>query len=196
MVVGRDGWRQDLDDAVAMAPETDPITHPSVVSWKYVDAIPHGVLRADDTAVRELEGAVQIAEASGEDTSVGNLKFTLGCVLAERDTPAERQRGLELLTEVRDMCLQLRFFRTRLPVVELYTARERVRIGDCEDAISAMRTALDNLFREGQLVYGVWGTVTLVETLLERGADGDMAEAEAAIDQVGGSASRRRVGDP
>ena len=182
--LGRDGWRQDLDDAVAMAPETDPITHPSVVSWKYVDAIPHGVLRADDTAVRELEGAVQIAEASGEDTSVGNLKFTLGCVLAERDTPAERQRGLELLTEVRDMCLQLRFFQTRLPVVELYTARERVRIGDCEDAISAMRTALDNLFREGQLVYGVWGTVTLVETLLERGADGDVAEAEAAITRL------------
>ena len=181
---GRDGWRQDLDDAVAMAPETDPITHPSVVSWKYVDAIPHGVLRADDTAVRELEGALQIAEASGEDTSVGNLKFTLGRVLAERDTPAERQRGLELLTEVRDMCLQLRFFRTRLPVVELYTARERVRIGDREDAVSAMRTALDDLFREGQLVHGVWGTAILVETLLDRGADGDVSEAEAAIDRL------------
>ena len=66
---------EDLDDAVAMAPATDPITHPSVVSWKYRDAIPHGVLRADDIAVRELEGALQIAEASGEDTSVGNLEL-------------------------------------------------------------------------------------------------------------------------
>jgi hypothetical protein len=50
---------------------------------------------------------------------------SLGRVLAERDSPAERQRGLELLTEVRDMCLQLRFFRTHLPVVELCAARER-----------------------------------------------------------------------
>ena len=179
-----------------MAPATDPITHPSVVSWKYFDAIPHGVLRADDTAVRALEGALQIAEASGEDTSVGNLKFTLGRVLAERDTPAERQRGLELLTEVRDMCLQLRFFRTHLPVVELYTARERARIGDREDAISAMRTALDDLFREGQLVHGVWGTAIFVETLLDRGADGDVGEAEAAIDRLADRASRRRAGYP
>ena len=182
--LGRDGWRQDLDDALAMAPATGPITHPSVVSWKYIDAIPHGVLRADDTAVRELEGALQIAEASGEDTSVGNLKFTLGRVLAERDSPAERQRGLELLTEVRDMCLQLRFFRTRLPVVELCAARERARIGDREDAISAMRKALDDLFREGQLVHGVWGTAILVETLLDHGADGDVVEAEAAIERL------------
>ncbi len=182
--LGRDGWREDLDDAVAMAPEADPITHPSVVSWKYFDAIPHGVLRADDIAVRELEGALQIAEASGEDTSVGNLKFTLGRVLAERDTPAERQRGLELLTEVRDMCLQLRFFRTHLPLVELCTARERARLGDREDAISAMRTALDDLFQKGQLVHGVWGTPIFVETLLDRAADGDLAEAEAAIDRL------------
>ena len=167
-----------------MAPDTGPITHPSVVSWKYVHAIPHGVLCADDIAVRELEEALQIAEASGEDTSVGNLKFTLGRVLAERDTPAERQRGMELLTEVRDMCLQLRFFRARLPLIELYTARERVRIGDCEDATSAMCKALDDLFREGQLVYGPWGTAILVETLLDRAADGDVAEAEAAIDRL------------
>ena len=182
--LGRDGWRQDLDDAVAMAPATDPITHPSVVSWKYIDAIPHGVLCADDTAVRALEGALQIAEASGEDTSLGNLKFTLGRVLAERDSPAERQRGVEMLTEVHDMCLQLRFFRTHLPVVELCAARERSRIGDPEDAISAMRKALDDLFREGQLVYGVWGTAILVETLLDRGADNDVAEAEAAIKRL------------
>ena len=82
--LGHDCWRQDLDDAVVMAPNTDPITHPSVVSWKYLNAIPHGVLRADDTAVRELEAALSGAEASGEDTSVGNLKNTLGRALAHR----------------------------------------------------------------------------------------------------------------
>ncbi len=142
------------------------------------------MLRADDIAVRELEGALQIAEASGEDTSVGNLKFTLGRVLAERNRPAEHQRGLELLTEVRDMCLQLRFFRTHLPVVDLCAARARARIGDREDAISAMRTALDDLFRAGQLVHSVWGTAILVETLLDRGADADVAEAEAAITRL------------
>jgi hypothetical protein len=45
-----------------------------------------------------------------------------------------------------------------------------------------MRAAVDHLFREGRLLgWGVPATGVLVETLLERGADGDVAEAEAAI---------------
>ena len=60
-----------------------------------------------------------------------------------------------------------------------------------------MRTAVDHLFREGQLLgWGIPATGVLVETLLDRGGDGDVAEAEAAIDQVGGRASRRRTGYP
>ena len=83
--LGHGGWREDLDDAVAMARTADPITHPAVVSWKYLDSVPHGVLRVDDTVLRELEGALRIAEATGEDTSVGNVKSTLVRALTERD---------------------------------------------------------------------------------------------------------------
>ena len=54
-----------------------------------------------------------------------------------------------------------------------------------------MRGAVDHLFREGRLVaWGVPATGVLVETLLDRGADADVVEAEAAIYQVGGRASR------
>ena len=59
--LGHGGWREDLEDAVAMARTADPITHPAVVSWAYLDSIPHGVLRVDDTVLRELEGALRIA---------------------------------------------------------------------------------------------------------------------------------------
>jgi hypothetical protein len=45
-----------------------------------------------------------------------------------------------------------------------------------------MRKAVDVLHRAGQLGYGVFGTGLLVETLLERGAEGDLAEAQQAID--------------
>jgi hypothetical protein len=45
-----------------------------------------------------------------------------------------------------------------------------------------MRKALDVLHRAEQLGYGVFGTGLLVETLLERGAEGDLAEAQQAID--------------
>ena len=48
-----------------------------------------------------------------------------------------------------------------------------------------MRAAVDHLFREGQLlVWGIPATGVLVETLLDRGADGDVAEAEAAIERL------------
>ena len=47
-----------------------------------------------------------------------------------------------------------------------------------------MRQAVDELHQAGRLCYGVWGTGVLVETLLERGAEGDLAEAQEAIDRL------------
>jgi hypothetical protein len=48
-----------------------------------------------------------------------------------------------------------------------------------------MRAATDQLFREGQLLaWGIPATGVLVEALLDRGADGDVAEAEAAITRL------------
>ena len=59
-------------------------------------------------------------------------------------------------------------------------ARERVRCGDRDEAIPLfLRAAVDHLFREGLLL---GSPVVLVETLLDRGTDDDVAEAEAAIE--------------
>jgi hypothetical protein len=69
-------------------------------------------------------------------------------------------------------------------MIEVYSAQERARRGDRDEAIPLMRAAVDD-FREGQrLGFGVPVTGVLVETLLDRGADGDVAEAEAAIERV------------
>jgi hypothetical protein len=65
-------------------------------------------------------------------------------------------------------------------------ARERARCGDDDEAIPLMRTALDDMVREGQLLAGgIVGTGVLVETLLDRGADADVVEAEAATERLG-----------
>ena len=71
-----------------------------------------------------------------------------------------------------------------VPVTELLAARERARRGDRDAAIPVMRKAVDELHQAGRLGYGVWGTGVLVETLLERGAEGDLAEAQEAIDRL------------
>jgi hypothetical protein len=48
-----------------------------------------------------------------------------------------------------------------------------------------MRAAVDHLFREGQLhAWGIPATGVLVETLLDRGTESDVAEAEAAIERL------------
>ena len=48
-----------------------------------------------------------------------------------------------------------------------------------------MFAAVDELVREGQLLsWGIPATGVLVETLLDRGAEGDVAEAEAAIERL------------
>jgi hypothetical protein len=48
-----------------------------------------------------------------------------------------------------------------------------------------MRAAVDDLVRQGRLLgWGMPATGVLVETLLDRGTDGDVAEAEDAIDRL------------
>ena len=48
-----------------------------------------------------------------------------------------------------------------------------------------MRAAVDHLYCEGELLgWGIPATGVLVETLLDRSGDGDVAEAEAAIERL------------
>ena len=57
-----------------------------------------------------------------------------------------------------------------------------------------MRAAVDHLVREGQLLaWGVSATGVLVETLLDRGADGDVAEAKAAIERLAAAPADDRL---
>jgi hypothetical protein len=59
------------------------------------------------------------------------------------------------------------------------------RRGDIDSAIPLMRAALDDLVREGQLLaWGVPATGIFVDTLLARGRDADLVEAEAAMERL------------
>ena len=111
--------------------------------------------------------------------------MTLGHALVLRQTALERDRGLKLLVEVSEAFLHGGYNKAELPIVEVSLARERARSGDRDDALPRMRADVDHLFREGRLLgWGVPATGVLVETLLDRGADDDVAEAEAAIERL------------
>ena len=183
--LGRPGWRDDLRHGLAMARSADPMSYAMVVTFAYEFAIANGVLRPDDSAVREIEDALRIAERSGDDFALTVARLTLGVALVHRHTDAERDRGQALLAEVSEVFLRREYLLCDLPIVNVYLARERARRGDHDEAIPLMRAAVDHMVREGQLLgWGVPATGVLAETLLDRGAEGDVAEAEAAIERL------------
>jgi class 3 adenylate cyclase len=183
--LGLPRWRDDLRYGLAMARSADPMSYAFAVGWVYFTGILNGVLAADDHAMREVEDALRFAERSSDDLALAFVRATLGVVLVHRRTDADRDRGHKILAEVSDVFLRGGHNLCELPVVNVYVARERARVGDRDDAIPPMRTEADHLFREGRLLgWGIPATGVLVETLLDRGAESDVAEAEAAIERL------------
>jgi class 3 adenylate cyclase len=183
--LGRPGWQDDQRHGLAMARSADADSYAGAVANVYGVGIPGGMLRPDDSAVREIEDSLQIAERSGDDFALVLARMTLGLALAHLDTAAQRDRGQNLLAEVSEAFVRRGHNLCDLPIVDVYVARERARRGDRDEAIPFMRAAVEHLVREGQLLgWGVPATGVLVETLLERGVDGDVVEAEAAIERL------------
>ena len=183
--LGRPGWRDDMQHALAMARNADPATCALVVCWVYIAGIPYGVLTPDDSAMREIEDALQNAERSGDDFAVAQARGALGMALVHRHTAAERGRGHKLLAAVSEMALSQGQGIAVVPALNVYSARERARRGDRDEAIPLMRAAVDHVFRAGQLLaWSIPTTGVLVETLLDRGTENDVAEAEAAIERL------------
>jgi hypothetical protein len=183
--LGRPGWRDDLRRGLAMARGADSLSYVTVVSYVYSTGIPAAALRPDDSVVREIEDALAIAERSGDNLQLGVAWLTLGLARVHRHTDAERDRGQKLLAEVREVFLRGGHFLCDLPMLDVYVARETAGRGDRDQAIPLMRDAVDHLVRDGQLLsWGIPATGVLVETLLDRGADRDVAEAEAAIERL------------
>jgi hypothetical protein len=184
---GLPGWRADLGDALAFAEQSaDPLTLANAVAWAYAMGTWNGVLRADDTAVRTTENALHTAEAFGDDYAITVLRWLLGSILLLRRAAGDRRRGLELLTPIRDMWIQQGYQLSELPLLELYLGREQARGGDLDGGLPVIRKSLEDIRARGHVGYYIPATGVLVETLLDRGADTGIAEAEAVIARLAG----------
>ena len=183
--LGRPGWQDDLRHGLDMARSADPLSYAGAVAYVYFPGIAAGVLEPDDSAMREIEDALRIAERSGDDLALDLARGTLGVALVHRHTDAERSSGQKLLAESSEAFQRREHNLADLPLVNMYLARERARRGDHDEAIPLMRAIVDHLFREGRLLlWGICATGVLVQTLLDREVDGDVAEAEALIERL------------
>ena len=63
-------------------------------------------------------------------------------------------------------------------------AREKGRLGDLEGAIAMARDTVDLIFTSGDMIARGPAVTVLVESLLQRGADSDLSEAQAAVDSL------------
>ncbi|WP_223309128.1 ATP-binding protein [Gordonia hankookensis] len=189
--LGRAGWRHDLHDAVAMARRSSSpagqyaATLAAALTWSYAFAIQNGVLRADDDKVRALGDGVLIAESSGNDVALSLAEYGLGIALLSRDTATDRDRGLMTMTKVRDTWMNKNVALQDVPIAELWIAREVARRDGHAASIPVMRRVVDELHEEDRLGYCVWATGVLVGSLLVRGRDHDLAEAQAAVERLG-----------
>jgi class 3 adenylate cyclase len=180
---GDRGWREDFDEATAVAQGADAMAWATVVTYKYGLAIPMGVLLADDDALAEINATVQKVERLGDDFALALLTATLGIAIVYGE-PAGRDAGLRIQAHMRQECLERRFTMTQVPAFDMYAASERARRGDYDEALPPLRAAVASLFTAGQLMWCIPGTCVLVERLLERGTEDDLAEADAAIERL------------
>jgi adenylate cyclase len=180
---GRRGWQKDFDDAVAMARSTDPMTLATVITYKYAPAIPRGVLLANDAALGDLEEALGIAERSGDDIALDLTRLALGVALVHRGGP-HRERGLEILADVRQMSVHGHYTLAEVPLLDIVTAKDKAGHGDLDSAVLQLRKILDDLYHGGHLALCDLATEALVEALLARRAEGDLQEAESVTDRL------------
>ena len=170
---------------LAMARSADPMSYAFVVTYVYFPTVSDGVLGPDDSAVREIEDALRIAERSGDDLAVAFARMTLGFALVHRQTAAERDRGQKLLAEVSDVFLRQGY---TCPSYRSSTCTWHVRGLGVEIAMTPYRScappsticsARDGCWGGAFLRRGFWWRHCWIA-----GLTSDVAEAEAAIERL------------
>ncbi len=177
------GWRDDFDQSIAMAHAFDPATRVSVMNFAYAASFLHGALLPNQAALTDTAEALQVAEHSGDNFTLGTARLTRGITLVHVDPPQSKV-GFDLLAKAKDMAIKERLSLTAVPIVDIETARERARTGDVDGAIELSRAVIDDMLASGEMLWHGPATTALVESLLHRGTDADLQEAQAAIDRL------------
>lgn len=183
MCLGITGWRIYFDRGIAMGAALDPLAHVAAIQFKYIPAIAIGALPPDAIALHDTADALRIAEQFGDDFILGMARSVRGIALVHHDGP-DHLEGLALLTQNRNAAVKEQFSMAALAIADPPLAKDRARNGDLDGAIELCRRTLDDMFDTGEMIWRGPAITVLVESLLARGADGDLRDAQAAIDRL------------
>ena len=178
--LGIAGWKQDFTSAAISAHDVDAMTHASVVYYTYLSGIALGLLRPDATVLAQIAEAYEAATEAAEDVALGLTEAIRGAVISCQEG-TDRAAVVELLLQARERVLDQGL---TPPIIDSYIAREKMRLGEIDAAVELSRATVDVLATAERCIWIVLATTVLVETLLTRGSDTDLDEADVAIDRL------------
>ena len=181
--LGVRGWRDDLDQAIAMARSIDPMSVIAPVLYKHRFAAHAGAVLPDAAADRDTAEAMEMAEHSGDDFQVDAARVSRGLVLINQGG-SQRAAGFALLAQYREAHLRHGYAENVVRTVDTEIAKEKARTGDVDGAIQLARAVVDFSFDAGDMLSLGEATRVLVESLLQRGTGADLKEAQAAIERL------------
>lgn len=179
---GLGGWAEDLDLAMSMGRDIDPLGFVVAVCYKSF-CIALEPWRPDQEMLRETAAAVSIAERSGDDLAVALAGMAHAIAFAHQKR-SDREAALALLTQMREDALQQRSPIIGAAIADIGTARVMQETGDLDTAIGLSRKAVDRCFDAGAMNWRGEATAVLVESLLMRGKKSDIEDARSAIDRL------------
>jgi adenylate cyclase len=180
--IGLPGWRDDIDQAIAISRDADAVSRIGIATYCY-QALLHGVLVIDDAVLAEIADVTTTAEKSAEDINVVLAQMMMGFALVERGG-SEADRGFRMLAELRETCLEQRYALNTTAPLLLWQAIRLTAVGELDSAVEKAQIAVEESFSEDNLMNADVVIASLVEALIPRRAARDLDRATAAIERL------------
>jgi adenylate cyclase len=180
--LGEPGWRDDLQAGLAMAREVQGMTQAAVTTYGYAVTFMNGALMPDTTTLGHTADALRIAERSGDDVSLAWSRVAHGIMLV-RLHREDHVAGLDLLAKGRQQASAHADLLT-VTMADVQTAECKAHTGDFGAAAEIARPTVEHLFDCGEVLFRGPATRVLAESLLRRGTEQDLQEAQTAIDRL------------
>jgi adenylate cyclase len=181
--MGDPAWKRDVDAGLALADAAGVTQRAMGLILAYTLAFLNGVALPNVTTLRESAEILHLAERTGDDLTLGCAHYARGLALVYFGG-AHRAEGFSFLEMAKQAALQERFTEIVAAVVDSLLAAEKANTGDVDGAIELSRCAVEAEFASGDMISRAPATAVLVESLLLRGADEDVHEAQCAIDRL------------
>jgi adenylate cyclase len=142
----------------------------------------NGVMVPDATALGQTVDALRTAERAGDDVSLTWTRNIHG-IMQLRLHEGDPETALELVANAREQAVRQGDLLTGT-IADIQMAEFEAYNGDVGAAIEMSRAAVEHLFDCGAVVFRGPASTVLVESLLRRGTEDDLREAQTVVDRL------------